>query len=234
MITIHWERWKHWKEHPEYKVSSDGRIKKNGKLVHQKINKDGYMYLDREQGKPEYGDRYIPVHRLVCHVFRDLVMEDKEPTVDHLNHNKRDNSLKNLELVSAKENYKRARQDLINVPETRIPQAKVNKIKTVAEDLFANTKLATTWINSAIKPILRNYSDKYYILKDGKYLALDDVPSLIESKLFKQTQLASKSAFKQDINTLVGMLKAVKNGHNLIYRKHIICRKQELLVIPQA
>ena len=32
-------------------------------------------------------------------------------TVDHLNHNKRDNSLKNLEWVTKEENWKRAKED---------------------------------------------------------------------------------------------------------------------------
>lgn len=114
-LQIHWERWKTWKEHPEYKVSSDGRIKKNGKLVKQKISTGGYMLLDLENGNSQFLERYVIVHRLVCHVFKGLDLTANEPTVDHLNHNKRDNSLRNLEIVSGKENCKRAKHDLIEI-----------------------------------------------------------------------------------------------------------------------
>lgn len=120
MLRIHWERWKRWDEHPEYKVSSDGRVKKNGKLVHLKIDGGGYMRLDLEQG--EGIKRFILVHRLVCHVFRGLEIFASEPTVDHLNHNKRDNSLKNLEIVSAAENLRRAQEDSICLKPKKIKE----------------------------------------------------------------------------------------------------------------
>lgn len=236
MLRIHWERWKHWKEHPEYKVSSDGRIKLKGKLVTPKMSSGGYLCIRLEKELLSKNESTaIHVHTLVAHVFLNFTI-GSGLSIDHLNHNKRDNSIQNLEVVTKAENLRRAKQDLINISETPISEDKLKNIKTVVEDIIANTNLTKTWINSAIKPILRNYTDKYYILKDGKYLALDDVSSLIDSKLFRKTELASKSAFKQDINTLVGMLKVngFKNDDSFIYRKHLICRKQQLQVIPQA
>jgi hypothetical protein len=70
-----------------------------------KVNHSGYIYIKTRNG-------YVAAHRLVMKTWRPT--EDMDNlTVDHLDHNKRNNSLDNLEWVSEKENLRRAKADLI-------------------------------------------------------------------------------------------------------------------------
>jgi hypothetical protein len=50
------------------------------------------------------------VHRIVMETFRPI---EGKMTVDHLDHNKRNNSLDNLEWVTREENQVRAEQDIV-------------------------------------------------------------------------------------------------------------------------
>ena len=53
----------------------------------------------------------------------------EDMTVDHLNHNKRDNRLKNLEWVDNTENQRRATEDIVNISENPIDIEKNNTKK---------------------------------------------------------------------------------------------------------
>jgi len=100
------ERWKYNKEHDVF-VSSEGRLRdKKKKEILPKISHNYLFYYSAADGV----SKRIPVHRLVMMTFKPL--EDyEEMTVDHLNHNTRDNSLSNLEWVKQEENQKRAKRD---------------------------------------------------------------------------------------------------------------------------
>ena len=98
-IHIKIERWK-WNKKYKIWVSSDGRLKdKNKKDLKQQVNVSGYM---------EYqGQR---VHRIVMETFKPI---REKMTVDHIDHNKRNNCLDNLEWVTREENQERAEQDIV-------------------------------------------------------------------------------------------------------------------------
>lgn len=99
------ERWKFNKDYGVW-VSSEGNFKDRYKrLLPIKINSKGYCSVYTEKG-------YKTAHRLVMLTFKPIP-DSESLTVDHLNHNKRDNSLKNLEWVSKGENLRRAQEDLI-------------------------------------------------------------------------------------------------------------------------
>lgn len=72
-----------------------------------KINLSGYVVIKTEKG-------YISAHRLVMYTWRPIPNAENM-TVDHLNHNKRDNSLKNLEWIDRLENQRRACEDIVNI-----------------------------------------------------------------------------------------------------------------------
>jgi hypothetical protein len=106
--TFHFniERWKY---NPTFElyVSTKGRIRNKSKAdIAPKILHNGYMAVY------VYGslNKYMLLHRVVMLTWRPTP-EAEELTVDHKNHNKRDNSLDNLEWVSFEENQKRARED---------------------------------------------------------------------------------------------------------------------------
>lgn len=94
------ERWKFNSDYGVY-VSTEGRFKDRYKrFIPIKIAKNGYVKILTEKGL-----RYA--HRLVLLTFQPT-QDSENLTVDHINSNKRDNSLKNLEWVSKEENLKRA------------------------------------------------------------------------------------------------------------------------------
>lgn len=99
------ERWKWNKEYRIY-VSTLGNFKdehKNNMPVC--TNGNGYLSV-----KTEYG--YKLAHRLVMLTWKPIPNAE-ELTVDHLNHNKRDNSIYNLEWLSKEENWERAIRDQV-------------------------------------------------------------------------------------------------------------------------
>lgn len=101
------EKWKWNKEFRIY-VSNLGNFKDEYKNnVPVKINNGGYVMV-----KTPYG--YKSAHRLVMLTFKPIPNAE-DLTIDHLNHNKRENSVFNLEWVTQEENLLRAKKDFINI-----------------------------------------------------------------------------------------------------------------------
>ena len=98
-IHIEIERWKYHKELDVY-VSSNGRIKDKHGKIQTVCACNGYLYY---KGKR--------IHRLVAELFMP-VSNSKDLTIDHKDHNKRNNCVSNLEWVSLEENIQRADEDL--------------------------------------------------------------------------------------------------------------------------
>lgn len=96
MFNIHFsiERWKFNKEYNVY-VSNQGRFRDKDKKEIFPAPCQGYLIF-------RLGSIWIPAHRLVLKTW--MPVADETLTVDHINHNKRDNSLKNLRWLSKKEN----------------------------------------------------------------------------------------------------------------------------------
>ena len=102
-FTLNIERWR-WNEEFQLWVSNQGHFKdKNGKVVPIKIDNQGYCRVNFQSAHRVVAMTWIP-----CDNPKDM-------TVDHLNHNKRDNSVKNLEWVTKEENARRAIEDLCRV-----------------------------------------------------------------------------------------------------------------------
>lgn len=96
-----------------YQVSNLGRIKgierevrRNGNIYHWKeriltpqIEKNGYIrFILSKNGKMER----VLIHRVVAETF--IKNPENKPQVNHKNGNKKDNTVKNLEWVTAQEN----------------------------------------------------------------------------------------------------------------------------------
>ena len=103
------EKWK-WNEEYQVYVSTLGHFKdKNKKNLPVLVKNSGYLNVRTPVGIKS-------CHRLVLLTWRPIPNAE-ELTVDHLNHNKRDNSLNNLEWVTRQENLRRARKDYYNESE---------------------------------------------------------------------------------------------------------------------
>ena len=104
-LILRLERWKFNKDYGVY-VSTLGHFKDRHKRnLPYKINQAGYCAIQTERGN-------VFAHRLVLFTWKPIPNAE-QLTVDHLNHNKRDNSLANLEWVTREENCRRAANDYI-------------------------------------------------------------------------------------------------------------------------
>lgn len=116
-ITINIERWK-WNKKYRVFVSNRGRVKNiDGKLLKVKTTSTGYLAVRVAAKKAMF------VHRLVMETWRPI-SNPEEMTVDHLDHNKRNNDIRNLEWVAEKENRKRAADDSLVEKEVALIKTK--------------------------------------------------------------------------------------------------------------
>lgn len=97
------EEWKHISGFPKYEVSSNGRVRKGELVMRAFDNGLGYMVL---RIKNEFGRKRFYVHRLVMSTFSPSPSPKLE--VNHIDHNKKNNSLENLEWVSHRDNLIKA------------------------------------------------------------------------------------------------------------------------------
>ena len=102
---INCERWK-WNDDLRVYVSTHGHVKdEHKKNLAVKINNSGYFCV-------RLNGRFYTIHRLVLMTWRPLPNDGTLMTVDHLDSNRRNNHLDNLEWVSQEENLRRAEGNL--------------------------------------------------------------------------------------------------------------------------
>jgi len=84
-----------------YEASDYGQIRniKTGRILKQRICKDGYKYVDIQINKD---GKTFKTHRLIVEAFYGL--RDKRWQVDHINRIRTDNRLKNLRWVTIVDN----------------------------------------------------------------------------------------------------------------------------------
>jgi len=107
------ETWKIIPSYPYYSASSLGRIKRNAgtprcskdRVLKQRITNYGYLIVSPL--RPNTKQRPITVHRLVLEAFCGDAPSDKHQG-NHLNGNKTDNRIENLEWVTRGQNIKHA------------------------------------------------------------------------------------------------------------------------------
>ena len=110
-ISLRIERWKFNKDYGIY-VSTLGNFKdRHKRRLPIKIDQGGYCRVKTEVPN----NPWKQAHRLVMLTWKPIP-DAESLTVDHLNHNKRDNSLNNLEWVTMEENQRRAREDFLSEP----------------------------------------------------------------------------------------------------------------------
>lgn len=105
-LLLNIERWK-WNEEYRIYVSNTGKFKNEYKKpMPILINQKGYITI-----KTPYGLKLA--HRLVMLTWNPIPNAE-DLTVDHLDHNKRNNAVNNLEWITKAENLSRAANDKIS------------------------------------------------------------------------------------------------------------------------
>ena len=168
-IKLDIERWK-FNEQAQLYVSNQGRVRrKNGALIEFKVRRDnGYISVyTKESG-------FWSVHQLVAQTW----IPNSDPTkntVDHLDHNKRNNRVENLEWCTVTENRARAERDLCYDPDEA--DRLINKYnrennllkKEVAKLKSENTKMmvSLTKNNETVEQMTANMSDTPIVVCNG-------------------------------------------------------------------
>lgn len=107
-LTFKLERWKFNKDYGVY-VSNLGHFKDRYKReLPVKIDDGGYCRVKTEVS----GYPYKYAHRLAMLTWKPIP-DAENLTVDHLDHNKRNNAITNLEWITKKENQRRAERDYL-------------------------------------------------------------------------------------------------------------------------
>ena len=95
------EQWKTIQGYENYEVSSEGRIrnKKTGKILKPVKKSNGYLQITLCKDSKHH--KVFSVHRLVAIYF--IPNPENKPTVNHINENKEDNRVENLEWMTGAE-----------------------------------------------------------------------------------------------------------------------------------
>ena len=173
-LHIEFEKWKFNKEYGVW-VSNFG----NFKDIHKRpIPKKVYQQNGYVAVKTKHGNRMA--HRLVMYTWCPI--EDREAfTVDHLDHNKRNNRVDNLEWVSQAENVMRAKDDIVASPIPAIINATAEPTdRDTGKILEEGNDILAKWLTTTTDTTCRSF-----IIKEG--ITLDTV--FINNDGFKGTAM---------------------------------------------
>lgn len=100
------EIWKRSSLAPQYEVSSLGRVRhRDTKRVRKPLSRpNGYYYISISDAGMKYGVKKLTIHRLVAQEF--LPNPDNLPQVNHIDGNKSNNAVNNLEWCSVSHNIR--------------------------------------------------------------------------------------------------------------------------------
>mgnify|MGYP003299796073 CR=1 FL=1 len=182
-ISLRIERWKFNKDYGVY-VSTLGNFKDRHKRnLPVKIYQTGYCVVKTECPQP-----WVLAHRLVMFTWKPIPNAENL-TVDHLNHNKRDNSLANLEWVTYEENQRRAAADFIRSTPTvaeRKAQSERDKARQADKDEIAKERKAA---RQAYKARILGYS----IDGEGCYTKQEAIERLVAMRGENSRKLTKKA-----------------------------------------
>ena len=175
MFNIHltFERWKYNKEYNVY-VSTLGNVRDSRKVtIRPKVTSTGYMSIN-------VGIKTIYLHRLVMETFKG----HSNLTIDHIDSNKRNNSLKNLEYVTQEVNLQRAQANLVITEGDRL--AAMFKSKGITDPLLMRRIVKTTIDSCIVANSAKQWVD--IIRSKGQGIEDKDYNTVVQ-KLAKQAKI---------------------------------------------
>ena len=149
-----------WKDIPDYlgyQVSNKGRVRTHNKTTYTKLHgirhwKDRILHYKGNTYKTGYRvdlwkngtNKTLLVARLVAFTFYNEDINNHKLTVDHIDGNRFNNNIENLELVSLAENIRRAFKTGLQSNQIKI---KLFNKKTEEIKIFRNLREASEFLN---------------------------------------------------------------------------------------
>ena len=212
------ERWRKNKEYGVY-VSNFGRIRtlRTKEDLNIRINDSGYSIVFTDKGA-EF------VHRLVAYTWLGEKRNDSY-NIDHINNNKRDNSVKNLRWVEKQVNTEYSSYVLAHNSITVTEKEQPKPIQAVEkdEDLIQNSQVPAQKRVAAMKRLLDNNDGLLEIYKSKNDELVTTFSSFTEARHYitieaKIAYNGTQDNFNQKIMSALAMKKAYMT-FNWKYRK---------------
>ncbi len=108
--TTTFVKWKQIVDYPEFYISNNGLLKRGNVLQNLKMaeNQKGYLfytfYIQHSSNPNAIPAWKKYIHQLVYEYFGDLTKYKGKVVIDHINENKKDNRIENLQILSPKQN----------------------------------------------------------------------------------------------------------------------------------
>ena len=188
-----------WKYNPTFElyVSNMGHIRNKSKAdIAPRVTKNGYMTV-KVNGSI---NKHMLLHRVVMLTWKPTP-EAEKLTVDHLDHNKRNNALSNLEWVLKEENLRRAYEDLIPADEV------VDYHYVESAELGATLSAACLKNQSSHLLITINSAQQCGKFK-GPY-RIENTPSAIDAFIKYASQFATMKNLQKDPNLTIKLKKRI-------------------------
>ena len=148
------ERWKWNKEYQIY-VSNMGRFRDEDKrLIPVKLSQSGYLWVKTNVGRKL-------AHRVVMLTW-EPIPNAEDLTVDHKDHNRRNNAVSNLEWVTREENLLRAEKDFYVDPEKSDQTAYERRLEKEATRVKRQAKMQAKNQSYKIKCTMAGQSTRYF------------------------------------------------------------------------
>lgn len=154
--------WETIKEHPNYQISTKGDVKniRTGKILKPISTKNGYLRVSLD-------GKLCRVHRLVADAF--LIKKDSDTQINHIDGNKKNNNVDNLEWCTPSQNIKHAQNaglkkiDYSNIKQPkRINQLSLDGCLIKTFDSIMDIQREFGYNNSNISKVCRGKQNMAY------------------------------------------------------------------------
>lgn len=184
------EEWRPVEDYPGYYVSDKGRVYgRSGKILNPSKNHKGYLYITGRKEK----NTTLFVHRLVAKAF--IPNPENKPEVNHIDGDKHNNCVENLEWVTAWENSDHAYRNGLSSWKVKLYPEQIEEIRQrrlngeSSADLAKEFNVSANTIIRHCKGInLRKISEKER--NEIRQCYIDNMPMVEICKRFDRSQPA--------------------------------------------
>jgi hypothetical protein len=197
-----------WKEHPKYSNylgNSEGKIYS---LLSNKVlngnNNNGYIKVSLKQISKSY-----PLHRFIYECYNGKIQEKYQ--IDHINNNKLDNSINNLQALNAKDHNQKTMTDEVRIKQNESLQKQIlieiyDKKENIIKNYIDTANSLTTKLHISTSYILQlaRFNTKYlnYRLSYYEDIIENEIWKKINDEKFKGYEFSNMGRIKNTQNRI--------------------------------